>query len=158
MRKTFRYLFIAPLFSILFFGCIKGEDPCQEKTVQSEQAAITAYAAQNGITPTMHPSGINYQIITQGSGPAPTVNSMISVKYTGKLLNGTKFDESLTPTALFTLSGAIQGWQLGVPLINEGGIIKLIIPSSLAYGCVGSGAVIPPYSVLYFEVELVDVQ
>lgn len=138
-------------------SCIKGSDPCQEKTVQSEQGEIVAYASANSINATAHPTGMYYEIINSGSGATPTVNSSISVKYTGKHLDGTIFDQQLTATAPFNLGGAIAGWQIGLPLIQKGGIIKLIIPSSLAYGCTGGGPGMPPYSIIYFEIELVDV-
>ena len=77
------------------------------------------------------------------------------MKYTGKLTNGTIFGQSTTPLTI-SLSTVIAGWQIGIPLIGEGGVIKLIIPSSLAYGCVANGS-IPANSVLFFEVELVDI-
>lgn len=151
-----RIIFALLLPVIVSTGCVKN-DPCQPKTVQSEQATIVAYASANGINATAHSSGLYYEIINPGTGPRPTINSGVSVKYTGKLLNGTIFDQQTTATPPFLLSGVIPGWQIGLPLIQEGGIIKLIIPSSLAYGCEPAGS-IPANSILYFEVELVDVQ
>ena len=71
-------------------------------------------------------------------------------------MNGTIFDSNTGAPIQFILGQVIPGWQLGLPLIQKGGVIRLIIPSSLAYGCTGSGS-IPGDSVLYFEVELVDV-
>jgi len=137
-------------------SCIKDDNGCQLKTVQSEEGAILAYAAANGITATKHPSGMYYQIINQGSGPTPSSSSILSVKYTGKLTNGTIFDQRTTSPVSFPLNGVIAGWQLGLPLIQKGGVIKLIIPSTLGYGCQDNGP-IPAYSILYFEIELVDV-
>ena len=136
-------------------SCIK-DTGCQDKTVQSEQAAIIAYAAANGITATANGSGFYYEIINPGSGPAPTVYSQVSVRYTGKLLDGTVFDSQTGAPVTFPLGNAIFGWQLGLPLIQKGGTIKLIIPSSLAYGCRGK-APIPSNAILYFEIQLVDV-
>jgi FKBP-type peptidyl-prolyl cis-trans isomerase len=72
------------------------------------------------------------------------------------LLNGTQFDASANPVS-FLLSGVIKGWQIGIPLIKKGGRIKLVIPSSLAYGCKGQNS-IGPNSPLYFEVTLTDVR
>lgn len=135
-------------------GCVKDKG-CQEKTVQSEEGAILAYAASNSITATKHSSGLYYQILNPGSGPTPSASSTLSVEYTGKRLNGTIFDQQLTPISL-PLRDVIAGWQLGLPLIQKGGTIKLIIPSSLAYGCAGRSS-IEPYAILYFEIELVDV-
>lgn len=146
--------------SLLLFSvpaCIKNSDTCKAKTIQSEDAAMQAYATSNGMTVTRHPSGMYYEIVNAGSGVTPTPSSRISVKYTGKLLNGTIFDVATTATAPYPISGFIAGWQVGIPLINKGGTIRLIIPSLLAYGCQANG-IIPANSILFFEVELVDVQ
>ena len=154
MKKTINIL----LLSVLLTGsgsCIKDEG-CQDKTVQSEQATIVAYAAANGITATAHGSGLYYEIINPGSGPTPNPYLRVSVKYTGKLLDGTVFDSQPTNPVTFRLGDAIFGWQIGLQLIKKGGIIKLIIPSSLAYGCRGKEP-IPSNAILYFEIEVVDV-
>jgi FKBP-type peptidyl-prolyl cis-trans isomerase FkpA len=157
MRKIVQ-IFVSFVF-LLFagFSCIK-DTACKNKTVESEQGAIVAYAAANSITAVAHSSGLYYQIITQGTGATPTLNSKISVTYTGKLTNGTIFDSGTTPAGGgWALGGLIPGWQLGIPLIQKGGQIKLIIPSSLAYGCQGYGT-IPGNSILYFDIQLTDVQ
>lgn len=137
-------------------GCAKN-NPCQPKTVQSEDAAMQALAATNGMTATQHSSGMYYEIISPGAGAIPNPYSSVSVRYVGKLPDGTIFDQATDPTPLFPVNNFIHGWQLGLQLIKEGGYIKLIIPSSLAYGCSGAGT-IPPHSILYFEIQLVDVQ
>ncbi len=143
---------------MLLFGstsCLK-DNSCQDKTVQSEQAAITTYATANGITGTSHSSGVYYQVTTPGSGITPSVNNQVSVRYTGKLLNGTVFDSQTGTPATFGLGGTIPGFQIALQLVQKGGTIKFIIPSSLAYGCAGTGG-IPGGSILFFEVQLVDV-
>jgi FKBP-type peptidyl-prolyl cis-trans isomerase len=94
--------------------------------------------------------------MSPGLGTQPALTNTVSTVYTGKLLNNTQFDASANPVS-FLLSGVIKGWQIGIPLIKKGGRIKLVIPSSLAYGCNGSGS-IPPNSPLYFEVTLTDVR
>ncbi len=138
------------------FSCNKN-DECTEKTIQSEEGAILAYATSAGITATRHSSGVYYEIITAGDAALkPSLSSTVAAKYTGKLLDGTTFD-SATTAVEFPLAGVIAGWQLGLPLIGKGGRIKLIIPSSLAYGCTGRST-IPPYAVLYFDVELTNVR
>ncbi len=144
------------LASFLFSACGKSDTPCVPATVASEKAAMVAYCTANGITYTEHPSGILYEIMAPGLGTQPTLTSTVSTVYTGKLLNGTQFDASANPVS-FILSGVIQGWQIGIPLIKKGGRIKLVIPSSLAYGCTGSGS-IPSNAPLYFEVSLSDVR
>lgn len=138
-------------------GCLKGDTACNNKTVESEQATMSTYATNNGMTATVHSSGLQYQVITQGTGAAPTLNSTVSVRYVGKLLNGTVFDSQTGTPVTFPLSQVIPGWQLGLPLVQKGGTIKLIIPSSLAYGCQGVGG-IPGDAILFFEIDLVDVQ
>jgi len=137
-------------------GCVK-DAICTDKTIQSEQAEIVNYAAANGISATAHSSGLYYQITNAGSGPAPTSGSKVSIKYTGKLLNGTIFDSQTSAPVSYSLNSLIKGFQTGLPLIQKGGTIKLIVPSSLGYGCNGFGSV-PGSAILYFEVELTDVQ
>lgn len=139
-------------------GCIK-DTGCQNKSIDSERGAIQAYASANSITATAHSSGLYYQVMNPGSGATPGANSKVFVTYVGKLLDGTQFDAGTTPTTGggWALSGLISGWQVGLPLIQKGGSIKLIIPSSMAYGCQGAGT-IPSNSILYFEITLNDVQ
>jgi FKBP-type peptidyl-prolyl cis-trans isomerase len=148
-------------FTLIFTGgCLKSSDSntCTPKTVQSEQAQIVAYAAANGITATAHSTGLYYQVTNTGSGATPTLSSKVFVTYTGKLTNGTVFDSQTNATLTgWTLGSLIAGWQIGIPLIQKGGSIKLIVPSSMAYGCQGVGT-IPANSILYFEITLVDVQ
>lgn len=148
--------FISVIVLLTSAGCVK-DAVCIDKTVQSEQAEIVNYAATNGITATAHSSGLYYQITSSGSGPSPTIASRVSIKYTGKLLNGTVFDSQTTTPVTYGLNGMILGFQVGLPLIQKGGTIKLIIPSSMAYGCNGFGSV-PGNSILYFDIELTDVQ
>ena len=137
-------------------SCIK-DDSCQAKTVQSEEAAMQAFITANGITATRHSSGMYYEIVNPGSGARPTINSTVSVMYVGKLTDGTIFQQTTSATPLYSVTSFIAGWQIGLPLIQKGGVIRLVIPSSLGYGCTQTGT-IPPNSILYFEVGLADVQ
>lgn len=150
------FLLLASLLFIGFVGCMKHDQGCASIKPQDEEPQILAYASANGITATKHSSGLYYQIIEGGTGAWATVNSQVTVSYTGKLLNGNTFDQNSSYSA--ALNKLIEGWQIGIPLIKKGGRIKLIIPSSLAYGCNGSGASIPANSVLYFDVSLIDVK
>jgi len=143
------------VISMMNVSCIKPSDGCRNKTVGSEEGTITAYAAANGINATRHSTGLYYEIINQGSGATPTTSSNIKVTYTGQLLSGYTFDQQTSPIEL-NLAQVIAGWQIGVPLIQKGGRIKLIVPSSLAYGCIVQGT-IPANSILYFDITLVDV-
>jgi FKBP-type peptidyl-prolyl cis-trans isomerase len=151
-RNVLLAFILAPL---LFTACGKTDEPCVPATVASEKAAMVAYCTANSITYTEHASGILYEIMSPGLTTQPTIANTVSVVYTGKLLNGNQFDASANPVRL-ALSGVIKGWQIGIPLIKKGGRIKMVIPSSLAYGCTGQGS-IAPNSPLYFEVTLTDV-
>ena len=152
-RNVLLAFILAPL---LFTACGKTSEPCVPATVASEKAAMVAYCTANSITYTEHASGILYEIMSPGLTTQPTIANTVSVVYTGKLLNGNQFDASANPVRL-ALSGVIKGWQIGIPLIKKGGRIKMVIPSSLAYGCAGQGS-IAPNSPLYFEVTLTDVR
>lgn len=155
MKKT-ALAFSVCLLLILNIGCIKdSSDPCTPKPVASEQTVMVNYEVSNGINATVHPSGLHYEIISPGTGTPPDLTKTVSVTYTGKLLDGTIFDSATSPFT-YALNGFIEGWKIGLQLIGEGGSIKLVIPSSMAYGCEGAGS-IPPDSVLYFEITLVDV-
>lgn len=149
---------LCALFAILILSgsCLK-DNTCRNKSVDSEDGAMQALAVANGMTATRHSSGLYYEITNPGSGVTPTGSSNISVRYVGKLSNGTVFDQQTTPTSFYPVNGFIAGWQVGIPLLKEGGSIKLIIPSALAYGCIQQGS-IPANSILYFEIDLVDVQ
>jgi FKBP-type peptidyl-prolyl cis-trans isomerase len=152
-RNVWMAFLLAPF---LFAACGKSDTECVPATVASEKAAMVAYCTANNITYTEHASGILYEVMAPGLSTQPTLANTVSTVYTGKLLNGTQFDASANPVS-FLLSGVIKGWQIGIPLIKKGGRIKLVIPSSLAYGCNGSGS-IPANSPLYFEVSLTDVR
>lgn len=154
MKKTI--LLLGTLFFAFLIPACK-KDSCKPKTVESEEAQMQSYAASISMAATRHSTGVYYQILNQGSGPAPTYTTINYVRYTGKLLNGTIFDSQTTTPVSFQLGGVIPGWQVGLSLIQKGGLIRLIIPSSLGYGCRDNGA-IPANSILYFDVELVDVQ
>src|SRR6188474_452350 len=134
-------------------------DACALAAPASEVTQLEAYLASASITATKHCSGMYYTIDAAGSGSSASICSTVSVKYKGQLTNGTVFDQSATPVS-FGLSGLIEAWKKGIPLIKPGGKIKLYCPPSLAYGNQdirnGSGVVIiPANSILVFEVELV---
>ena len=123
---------------------------------------MLSYAAANNLTVTQHPSGIYYQIVEPGTGAAVNANSLISITYKGTFLNGDVFDEQTSPNntqanPAWSLGSLIEGWRIGIPLIKSGGRIKLIVPSSLGYGC-EDYYTIPGNSVLFFDVTLVQVQ
>lgn len=148
------------LFAVFTLCSCSDNNGCIPIKPEAEEPAIQAYAAANGITATKHSSGLYYQVINPGSGPTPNLNSKIWVTYVGKHMDGTIFDQASSPVTFpnSTLKDLIQGWQIGLPLIQKGGHIKLIIPSSLAYGCSTTYSSMPPNSILYFDIQLIDVQ
>ncbi len=104
------------------------------------------------------PSGLAYEIETQGEGPVPKAEDTVRVHYTGTLVNGTVFDSSRErgEPVEFALNQVIPGWTEGLQKISKGGKIKLYIPPQLAYGDEGRPG-IPPASTLVFEVELLEI-
>lgn len=113
--------------------------------------------ALSGFTKTS--SGLYYKIADAGSLSPITVDSTVSAEYTGKLLNGVVFDKAVAGSpATFSLSGVIKGWKEAIPLLKQGGTIRMILPSALAYGFEGSSGSIPPFSCLDFNVKITDVK
>jgi FKBP-type peptidyl-prolyl cis-trans isomerase FklB len=105
------------------------------------------------------PSGLQYKVITQGTGVKPGPDDIVKVHYTGTTINGTKFDSSYDrgEPAQFRLSNVIKGWVEGLQLMPEGSRYMLYIPYDLAYGERGAGNVIKPFETLIFEVELLGI-
>lgn len=104
-------------------------------------------------------SGLQYKIISAGTGIKPVAMDTVQVHYTGKLIDGTKFDSSYErgQPVSFPLNGVIKGWIEGLQFIGEGGKIKLFVPSDLGYGEQQAGPTIGPNSTLIFDVELLKV-
>lgn len=104
-------------------------------------------------------SGLQYEVLQEGTGPKPTANDQVTVHYTGKLLDGTVFDSSVErgEPATFGVTQVIKGWVEALQMMPVGSKWKLYIPSELAYGERGAGQAIGPYSTLIFEVELLKI-
>jgi FKBP-type peptidyl-prolyl cis-trans isomerase FklB len=106
------------------------------------------------------PSGLQYKILEEGTGPKPAATDMVTVNYRGTLLNGTEFDSSYKrgQPATFNVGQIIKGWTEALELMPVGSKWQLFIPSDLAYGPSGRPPVIGPNSALVFEVELISIQ
>ncbi|MEJ5993293.1 FKBP-type peptidyl-prolyl cis-trans isomerase [Pedobacter sp. Du54] len=139
------------------FSSCKKEEYDQEKQLAVDDALIKDFIAKNSIVAVKHSSGVYYQIIAPGSGNISYSGAtQVTVNYEGKLLNGSVFDKS-TSAVTFSLGALIPGWQIGIPLIQKGGKIRLLIPSTLAY-MNQSRVGIPENSVLDFTIELINAQ
>ena len=142
---------------------LKAEEIKLQKEKEMEEiVAIDKYITDKGLTVQTSSTGLRYVISTPGTGAQAEAGKTVKVHYTGKLLDGTKFDSSLDrnePIEFVLGRGmVIPGWDEGIALLKEGGKALLIIPSKIAYGARGAGGVIPPFAPLTFEVELVSVQ
>jgi FKBP-type peptidyl-prolyl cis-trans isomerase FklB len=106
------------------------------------------------------PSGLQYKILTAGTGPTPTATDTVVCQYRGTLINGTEFDSSYkrAEPATFPVNGVIKGWIEALQLMPVGSKWELYVPSDLAYGDRGAGHDIGPGSTLIFEVELLSIQ
>lgn len=134
---------------------IREEQGAQFKIAGEQFLADNAKKA--GVTVTA--SGLQYEILTEGTGKSPKATDSVKCHYEGRLIDGTVFDSSYqrgTP-ATFPLNGVIAGWTEGLQLMKEGAKFRFYIPFNLAYGSNGAGASIPPYSALIFDVELIEV-
>lgn len=105
------------------------------------------------------PSGLQYEIINEGTGKMAKATDQVKCHYEGTLIDGTMFDSSIKrgQPATFGVSQVIPGWVEALQLMPEGSKWKLYIPSELGYGAQGAGEMIPPHSTLVFEVELLEV-
>ena len=106
-------------------------------------------------------SGLQYKVITMGTGERPKADQEVEVKYEGHLIDGTEFDSSYKrnpQTTKFKCNQVIKGWTEGLQLMPVGSKFEFYIPQELAYGSHGMGAKIPPYSALIFTVELISVK
>jgi FKBP-type peptidyl-prolyl cis-trans isomerase FklB len=122
------------------------------------EAFLTANKAKEGVITL--PSGLQYKILKEGTGPKPAATDTVICNYKGTLINGTEFDSSYKrgKPATFPVTGVIKGWTEALQLMPVGSTWQLFIPSSLAYGERGTGADIGPNATLIFEVELLSIQ
>ena len=128
---------------------------------EGNKAKGKAWLAENKKKPGVVelPSGLQYEVIKEGSGESPKATSTVTTHYTGTLIDGTVFDSSVErgQPAQFPVNGVIRGWTEALQLMKPGAKYKLYIPSDLAYGDAGSPPKIGPGETLVFEVELISV-
>jgi FKBP-type peptidyl-prolyl cis-trans isomerase FklB len=130
----------------------------RQETAEKNQKAGEAFLAKNktkkGVVTL--PDGLQYKIITDGKGETIAASDIVTVRYEGRLIDGTKFDSS--DKTQFQVGGVIRGWTEGLTHMKVGSKWELYIPSDLAYGSSGRPPRIEPGSTLIFEVELLGVE
>jgi FKBP-type peptidyl-prolyl cis-trans isomerase len=128
-----------------------------EKNLKDEEAFLAKNKSEPGVVTTA--SGLQYQVIQEGTGAALKATDRVKVHYRGSLIDGTEFDSSYSRNepAEFEVGGVIPGWTEGLQLMKVGGKYRLWVPSKLAYGARGAGRTIGPNSLLIFEVDPLEV-
>ena len=129
-----------------------------EERAERDQEKIKKHLADNNIIAEKLESGIWYTTTQEGEGENPSIKASVTAHYSGRLLDGEKFDSSYDrdqPIAL-TLNDVIEGWKKAIPTMKKGGKATFFIPSALAYGEAGTAPKIPANSVLVFDIELLD--
>ena len=131
--------------------------PLIEKNKRESAAFLAENKKKEGVITTE--SGLQYRVITKGTGPLPKATDKVKVNYKGTLLDGKVFDSSYDrkEPAEFPLNQVIKGWTEGLQLMSVGSKYEFFIPYDLGYGEMGRGEMIPPATVLIFEVELLDI-
>jgi FKBP-type peptidyl-prolyl cis-trans isomerase FklB len=130
----------------------------EDKNKSEGEAFLAANKSKEGVVTL--PDGLQYKILTAGTGPKPAPTDSVVCNYRGTLINGTEFDSSYKrgQPANFGVSQVIKGWTEALQLMPVGSKWQLFIPSNLAYGPRGAGAEIGPGATLIFEVELLSIQ
>ena len=133
------------------------EEKMNAENIEKGKAFLEENAKKEGVTVTK--SGLQYEVLQEGTGKSPKATDTVRCHYEGRLLDGTVFDSSYKrgEPADFGLNQVIPGWTEGVQLMKEGAKYRFTIPYLLAYGEQGAGASIPPFSTLVFDVELIKV-
>jgi len=133
-----------------------------DKAMNDEQSKIDDYLKANNITVQPTATGLYFMETTAGSGKPSAPGKTVTVNYTGKFMDGKVFDTSVGKPKPFEFpvgqGAVIPGWDEAIGMMKEGGKATIVVPSKLAYGAEGAGGVIPPYTPLVFEVELISVK
>ena len=133
------------------------EEKMNAENIEKGKAFLVENAKKEGIVTL--PSGLQYEVITEGNGKKPSATDRVKCHYEGTLIDGTLFDSSIKrgQPAVFGVNQVIKGWVEALQLMSEGSKWRLFIPSELGYGAQQAGEMIPPHSTLIFEVELIEV-
>ena len=133
------------------------EEKMNAENIEKGKAFMEENAKKEGVITL--PSGLQYQVITEGNGKKPSATDKVKCHYEGTLIDGTLFDSSIKrgQPAVFGVNQVIRGWVEALQLMSEGSKWRLFIPSELGYGAQQAGEMIPPHSTLIFEVELIEV-
>lgn len=123
-------------------------------TDESQQAFLDTQTARDGVQKL--PSGLLFEILTEGEGQSPAATDRVKVTYTGRLADGTVFDET-EKAITFPVSGLVKGFSEGLQLMKPGGTYRIFIPAALGYADKGAADVIPPNAALDFTVTLLEV-
>jgi FKBP-type peptidyl-prolyl cis-trans isomerase FklB len=137
----------------------KEKEVQKKRNAEVSQAYLTSNGQRKGVVTL--PSGLQYEVLTEGTGAIPTTANKVKVHYTGTLIDGTIFDSSVQrgEPIVFPVTGVIKGWTEALQLMKVGSKWKLFIPSALAYGEQGAaGGKIGPGATLIFEVELLGIE
>ena len=144
----------------IFSDKLKADHKAKELKLRAAgEAFLAANAKKEGVVTL--PSGLQYKVLTQGTGAVPTSTDKVQVNYTGKLIDGTEFDSSKKhgdKPATFRADQVIKGWTEALTKMPVGSKWEIYVPYNLAYGERGAGAMIKPYSALVFDVELVGIE
>jgi FKBP-type peptidyl-prolyl cis-trans isomerase len=168
--KTLSFVLAVACCSPLLVGCPKKvpePEPRPQPSARPEPVALpsasaSTVAVEADAAPAAKVDKLEKIDLKVGKGPAAKAGDTVKVHYTGKLMDGTKFDSSLDRDEPFSFTlgegGVIKGWDEGVVGMKKGGKRKLVIPSELAYGKRGSPPKIPPDAPLTFEIELLSIE
>ena len=152
-----------------FIYAFINERDIQKKALQEEQNKVLyksliaqgdSFLQKNKEKPgvSVTASGLQYEVVKMGTGAKPSETSTVKVHYTGTFINGKSFDSSIgKEPAEFQVNGVIKGWTEALQLMPVGSKFRIYLPESLGYGAAGAGEVIKPYTLLIFDVELLEI-
>lgn len=137
---------------------IKAQKELEEKQIQAAEAFLAENKKKAGVVTTA--SGLQYEVLSPGSGATPGPNDRVKIKYRGTLSDGKEFETTDTQAegyVSYFVSGVFPGWTEAFQLMQSGGKYRLVIPPQLAFGKIGNQPNIPPHAVLIYEMELLEI-